>query len=247
MTSLGNSVFQMHNALVQAVRPKTDKDRDRITWTLDAFKDMLQRRRMPGYYWEYVNNGCFKEVFRPWDMAPCVVKFVSQENNTAEEYSLLQYAKEEGVAQFFIPTYFVNLSCPLDAEWLDEYSEVEDENENADSYKIVYHTQQLISVQVQPVASVHEDSTYMNSNSAKELEWRAADGNVIPSDTMMTLATKIWSQEWIVKALAHYSAAELNQFAYFLDEYCVSDLHSGNVGYYKEQPIILDCMSRSLT
>lgn len=243
MTSLGNSVFQMHNALVQAVRPKTDKDRDYISWTLDAFRDMLQRRRMPGYYWEYVNNGCFKEVFRPWTMAPCVVKFVSQENNTAEEYSLLQYAKEEGVEQFFIPTYFVDLSCPLDAEWLDDYSDVEDE----DSDEIVYHTQQLISVQVQPVVSVHENSCYLTAREAREEEWVAADGNVVPSDTMMTMACKIWSREWIVKALAYYSAAELNQFAYFLDEYCVSDLHSGNVGYYKEQPIILDCMSRSLT
>jgi hypothetical protein len=232
----------MHNALVQAVHPKTDKDRDYVSWTLDAFKDMLQRRRRPGYYWDYVNNGCFKEVFRPWTMAPCVVKFVSQENETDEEKSLLYYAKEEGVAQFFIPTYFVDLSCPLDAEWLDEYSDVEDE----DSDEIVYHTQQLISVQVQPVVRVDEDCAYMNYDSARDLEWKAADGNIVSNETMMTLARKIWNNEWIMKALAYYSAAELNQFAYFLDEYCVTDLHCGNVGYYKEQPIILDCMSRSL-
>jgi len=243
MTSLGNSVFQMRNALIQAVHPKTDKDRDYVSWTLDAFKDMLQRRYKPRQYWEYVNNGCFKEVFRPWTAAPCVVKFVSQENNTDEEYSLLQCAKEEGVAQFFIPTYFVDLFCPLDAEWLDDYSDVEDE----DTDEIVYHAQQLVSVQVQPVATVHEDCTYFTTREAEELEWVAADGNVVLSDTMDTLAHKVWSREWILKALACYSAAELDRFAYFLDEYCVSDLHSANVGYYKGQPIILDCMSRSLT
>lgn len=243
MTSLGNSVFQMRNALVKATHPKTDKDRDYITGTLDAFKDMLQRHYKPGQYWEYVNNGCFKEVFRPWDAAPCVVKFVSQENNTDEEYSLLQCAKEEGVAQFFIPTYFVEIPWCLDAEWLDDYSEVEDE----DSDEIVYHTQQLACVQVQPVAHVHADSTHMNSKETTKRKWVAADGNVVQNDTMMTIAYNVFSREWVLKAVAYYSAAELDRFAYFLNKYFVSDLHSANVGYYKGQPIILDCMSRSLT
>ena len=250
MTSVGTACLQLHGALNLIMKNKADREMYTAT-TVGFLQNMLMYHGRPGAYWDYVSNGCFKEVYTPGRTAPFVLKFVSKYNQTAEEESLLSLAKDEGLAHFFVPTYFIPLPDEVIAQYLDDVMDYEDFMSSAEyssyEHSETYQPHPMTLLQVQPKVVPNTDFTILKQSAIREQYFCDVNGEIVDPKTMERLVYYIYSEAWIHSLLETYCIAEIERFVDFLENYCVSDLHGGNLGYLNGKPVILDSMSRSLT
>lgn len=237
MTSLGYACFQLHNALVRTGASRT------ITHnTVRDFHYMMAHNYQPHQYWEYLSNGSFKEVYSA-AAAPFVLKFVSQYNETDEERSLLEVAAQEGVAQFFVPTTFIDLPHTLEAYYLEGVEAYDEEYEEEEEY--VPHP--LVTLQVQPRVVVNTDGGYIREADRPLIHLHDKNGQPLEEWTQRSLLYYFSSRVWLEDLAAYYTNKEICRLVDFLEAYEVCDLHNYNLGYYHGAPVIFDCFSRSLT
>lgn len=204
---------------------------------------------------ETIACGAFKECYELND--DFVIKFASECNETQCEETLMLNAKEAGVEEIFMPTWYCYLYSQgpellmLDEDASDrEYYDCEQHTyvENPD-----YTSQRANCIIIQPrILRTVSDASYINLPH-NHLDYDKApivdtEGNEIDFET----ARSFWvsSQTWLQDIADAYGAEFFNLLAGFLQDNGVHDLHTSNIGYYvnredKIVPVIFDCLSDS--
>lgn len=190
---------------------------------------------------EYINSGSFKECYRLND--DFIIKFACIENYTEREQELLNYAKEEGVEDLFLPTWF----CPLD------YSDIELTNLDSDccySYyyngERRYYTESANYIIIQPmVTNVAIDLVnrycYNEKDYYKTPLINKNNKGIVNYHLFQHLI--IHNMDWLQQLLDCYDINYLYKMKHFFNNYGVHDLHGGNIGYLNGRPVILDWLS----
>ena len=207
----------------------TDDQRSEYTATL---LHMLENNRLPEDFFEYIGNGSYKECYALND--EYVIKFCCTANPTESERYILEEAARNGLIDLFIPCYFCHLedyTVPLeyvgedagDYSWRYDY-------ENHTDYRYYYDSSNEGNyIVIQPRAEI-ANSDYVPLKR-------------LPFPDAADLKSPAISTSWNECVHAHYGEVYFKEFLVFCKTYGIWDLHSDNIGYYNDKPVILDWMS----
>ena len=218
---------------------------DRVEEYANTLQYLLENGHSPEKVWDFLDNGSYKEVYVPFHKAPFVLKFCAVDNDTDAEAMVITEASVRGLAQFFVPTYFIDLPITLPAAFLDDLCEY-----SSDTGEYSYITPELNAIEVQPRIRVYEAPGY--DRIREDREWGelmdGEDCNCEPvnPDVVYGLRKFIPYCDFVEQLYKYYSNAVLFELLTFMEEFGISDLHGSNLGFMKEdgRPVILDWMSR---
>lgn len=211
--------------------------------------EILQNGAEPSDYYRFINSGAYKEVYKL--NGNYVIKFCSFENPTEEECKLSHIAQQElKENNIFLPVYCyyfkeneqVILKEILGEEYYDE--ELEEECR----YPIT-----AVSLEIQPIIECTLDEV-CNWNSEYDEELLNA------TSAQILEVLEIWNQYnplflfahndkafWVYNIGRIYGAEGLNAIAQFFVKYHITDWHSENIGWIKQDdkllPVIFDYFS----
>lgn len=222
----------------------TDDQAEEYTNTLQY---LLENGHSPETVWDFLDNGSYKEVYVPFHKAPFVLKFCAVDNDTEAEAAVITEANVRGLAQFFVPTYFIDLPTTLPAAYLDDLCEY---SSNSDKY--TYTTPEINAIEVQPRIRVYTAPALGYDRQREDMEWEelmyGEDCNCEPVNQVVVnnLRKFIPYCDFVRQLYKYYSNAVLFELLTFMEDYGISDLHGSNLGFMKEdgRPVILDWMSR---
>lgn len=180
--------------------------------------------------------GAFKEVYLLNDNF--VIKFCSGANCTEDEINILQNAFECGLDQFFLPTHFIPLpyigELPLNALSEDSWN----------SYYCKDDAGYADYIIIQPRAIVAEDLPFVLYDKKDYDGYPLIHPNTQePIPRKELFSTHIHSLTWMQDVLDIYGYKHFTALIAFIKKLGLFDLHLGNIGYYQEQPILLDWLS----
>lgn len=254
------------NALDRAFANLPNKRPD---WEFD--KDTLLKCILnsldPSEYFDCVGYGAFKETYELSGTGDYIFKLCSQKNDTDAEIALLDVAREEGVAHFFlntqiIPLFGYALPMPVILEQGDCSSGLEwDENRSAfvdyPDWDGRYATHIMIQPRVDSLGTDHEYWAYEEcaaypivTNTDPDIPplTNPITGEIIDDEPVDIL--NIHCLEWLQNFLYYYGKEDLYKLANFVRRYHIGDLHNGNLGFIRRHfndsipvPVILDWLS----
>lgn len=219
---------------------------DQVEEYVNTLQYLLDHGRSPETVWSFLDNGSYKEVYVPFHKAPFVLKFCAVDNDTDAEATVIAEASMRGLAQFFVPTYFIDLPTTLPAAFLDDLCEY---SSNTDEY--TYTTPEINAIEVQPRIQVYHAEPYVSLEHQNRLWEEVIDGEdcncePVDPDTADRLRRFISYPDFVRKLYQYHTNEDMYKLVVFMEEYGISDLHGSNLGFSKEdgRPLILDWMSR---
>ena len=221
---------------------KQEKEAIQLRDTVESIGNCLEMHCAPGEVSECFSCGAFKEAYHASDSI--VVKFCSTDNETKKEQALLAAAKDAGILELFVPTFFHQLPVNLPVTQLD------DTNSSRYTYDYHYHTWcqnsgieafELNYLEIQPIV-------VPASHIAYEVVRCDRQDEVIPGVPMATMRRiPTHNLTWLKSIVENYGKEFFEKFAIFCDDWHIWDLHEDNIGFLRtpevELPIILDWMS----
>lgn len=215
---------------------------------LTNIRGIVHNQASPSEYFSDLGFGAFKECYES-GLGDWIIKFCSENNHTGAERQILEAAQEAGLSMLFIPTYFIDLPFKLKATLLDD-DELQEYDENNHTFFVPEDSfQYLVSCELQPyveIESKHDHLTCDGITSYTEAPLYYNSGEKVPYESYVD--TGMTSIGWIQDVIHAYGDDVFNSFRKFIDEFCISDLHSSNIGYQmvdgKRFPIIIDWLSR---
>lgn len=171
------------------------------------------------------DSGYFKIAYNP--IPGVIVKFCSINNSTKQEQKLLNYAIKENLSNYFIPTEFINIQS-LGSIFIVE----EDTHIDVNEFNYIEVQPQIDKFIEEPIEFTYKELTNPNFQILE-----------IPINGNKILSADISDKIWIENAIKTYGIDSFKSFLDFCYEYNVGDLHCGNIGYFRDRPIILDWLS----
>ena len=218
---------------------------DRVEEYANTLQYLLENGHSPEKVWDFLDNGSYKEVYVPFHKAPFVLKFCAVDNDTDAEAMIITEATVRGLAQFFVPTYFVDLPITLPAAFLDDICEY-----SSDTEEYSYTTPELNAIEVQPRIRVYKAPGYDWVHDGIEwdqlMDGEDCNGEPVDPEVVHSLRKFIPYHDFVQQLYKYYSNEVLFELLTFMEEFGISDLHGSNLGFMKEdgRPVILDWMSR---
>lgn len=211
---------------------------------------ILQNGESPSDYYNFIDSGAFKEVYQLNNNY--VVKFCSTENPTQEEHKLYQIAHNElEENNIFLPVYcyYFNQNEHVDLLEVSDGYYSYDETSGEEKYNPMYAT----ALEIQPVIECTLDQA---SNWCEDYDEELFSAT---SEEVLNMLV-IWNQYdnfylylnndevfWAFSILYNYGEAGLKAIAQFFNKYYITDWHSENIGWIKQNdkllPVIFDYFS----
>lgn len=219
---------------------------DNVLETVNTF---IRGKCEPGAYFDFINNGAFKECY-DLSLPGWIIKFCSESNNTSQEHQIINLAAQYGCKELFIPTYFIDLPFTVNACYLEGESPYMRYNEN-------YHTfypysegacDKFDALQIQPLVSIVKEKSYTTVERDDDFPILFNDGTPLNPDFLYYMDLN--AKDWVEAAIAAYGDEVFRNFIQFAEDCHISDLHSGNIGYQmrngNKYPVIIDWLSKKV-
>lgn len=254
-TKRSDDILNFTSALRSASEeyPLNDSDMKDI---ISNFADIMSGDIVMEDAFERLGNGCYKECFRL--NRNLVIKFASECNRTEQEEDILNRAEEAGIADIFLPTWFVYLES-----FHPELCVLTEGASGQMTYASEYHTYVtnpdfcgeradavLIQARIWKTCGeiggfrrlesnyhdYHRDTPLVDPHTGEVIEFdEARDWSVSDAD-------------WLQEVLNYYGAEFFHKAARFMSDNSMYDLHQDNIGYLidadgKLRPVILDWLS----
>ena len=219
-------------------------------------RGIIAHGRAPSEYFNHLGDGSFKECYDS-GIDGWIIKFATNENNSATEEQILNLAIEREIGDLFLPTFFISLPQALDV------THVTDDNageyythrtlNTAGESRYTYHRYDgyesdlyLDTAIIQPRVTVANEIGYEVIKYIRE-EYdlnplRTPDDDPIPYDDFCDMG--ITNRDWLQAALNIYGQETFYRLKKFISEFCINDLESRNLGWFNGKPVILDWLSR---
>lgn len=202
---------------------------------IDRFQDLIENTYLsPDDCFDFIDCGYFKEVYWLDDEHKYVIKFVRESNDTSYELKILRLARKKNLSQIFIPTSALILTNNITPS-----EELKDSAEDDD----IYINTIMIQPAIDRTCTDMGEISKINPYSLKEYNSNPliVNNNVI--DYRNIAKSKVDNKSWLETVAKFYGEDYLQRLVLFtLDNY-ISDLHDGNIGYYKNgKPVIIDFM-----
>lgn len=200
-------------------------------------------------YFDVRATGAFKECYTS-GIPQWIIKFYTEFNHTAAERQILDAAHKAGIGKLFLPTYFIEFPFKLNAYHIDNDDQMEYDEELHDyTYPDGQEYLQLIGCELQPQATVYSDTEYVcctDENNYLKSPVRYKNGEIVSFERYIDLNAII--PEWHQAIINTYGDDFYNAACKFAEEFCLTDLHSGNIGFHyadgERFPVIVDWLSR---
>lgn len=216
---------------------------------LAKMNNIIIEKSEPGAYFDCIGTGAFKECYDS-GIPDWIIKFCSRANQTAAEEQLIKLARNFGVNDLFLLTYFVSLPFILTATDLEPYSDYWRYNNYYHTFEVYKYgeCQILDAFEIQPRVEVAKHTRYNTIDFAKyeENPVKYHSGEAVSYHSLMRAGIK--NRTWIEKAIDYHGDYLIKKLFTFLGEYHISDLHSGNLGYLTASriPVIIDWLSPAI-
>ena len=205
---------------------------------------ILQDGENPSDYYDFIDNGAFKEVYQLNNNY--VVKFCSVENPTQEEHKLYQIAHNElKENNIFLPVYCYYFNKNENINFPKIFDEISEEEKFNPMYATALEIQPIIECTLDQAANWCEDyDEELFSATSEELLnilaiWNQYDNLYLYPDNNEVF--------WVFSILHNYGKAGLKAIAQFFTKYYITDWHSENIGWIKQNdkllPVIFDYFS----
>lgn len=189
------------------------------------------------HFFDFLSSGAFKETYslnQDW-----VVKFCSTDNYTDDEARLIDAAWEEDVGELFLPSYFIPLDIHIPLYHLNgRYSDYycDDFSEMAD-YLII---QPCITA-----TSYNRGCELLDDRFAHAYYKHPITDRKSGCAVSYTIAKHFSGQSktWLQDVVNYYGMEVFIKFYHFIKKYKITDLHTENVGYFYDKPVIFDWCS----
>ena len=215
---------------------------------------MFREQSTPGDYFDFMDNGAFKECYST-GIDGWVVKFFSEENETATEEQILNLTHDYDIQEVFAPSIYIHFPFALPATYL---GEVEPEDSWDDDYTdrpMTVVRGNLVGCILQPTVTTagelgcREIDDTPNRAKYSDNPVRFHSGDALPYKMFSDLAINY--KPWVQDAIDHYGDSFFCRFYAFVTKYRLYDLHKSNIGFMtlpdgRVRPVILDWLSRSI-
>lgn len=217
---------------------------------VDAFRNMLEWGGSPNEGFDFIAAGAYKECYCLNNTH--IIKFAACDNDSEDEMEILKAAQQAGLEALFLPTTYTALDIDsLTAIYIDEehpnYSYYMTKNSRDETtYHRRYLPTSIMGYFIQP--RITETA---RENPGTRFRWirDIYNNNPVVDETGEAIPYEIIHQcsvgdlGWVQSVVDHYGSVMLYRLANFIKEYCISDLHSGNIGYIDGRPVIIDWLS----
>lgn len=206
-----------------------------ITTIMCHFHNLIEAGDSPDYHFDYIDSGCYKEVYWLGDaMGKYVIKF-SQDEDLGKVQVALTRAKMRGLGKVFLPFYYFSLEYPVPAsdEFLDRNS---DFLELDDTHSTIV---------IQPIIAdtcleVGEDDCFCTWSREDYLRDPLKSPRGIVEYDLLS-KSPIDTKAWLTVFVNVFGEDKFSDLLEFCQVNRIEDLHTGNIGYDKEgNPVIID-------
>ena len=220
----------------------------------DYMRDMLRERSTPGDYFVFMESGAFKECYMT-GIEGWVVKFFSEENETATEEQILNLAHDYDIQEIFAPSIYIHFPFTLPATHLGEVEPEDSWDDDCTDRPMTFVRENLVGCIFQPIVTTAGELGYRKIDDALNRARHSGNpvrfhsGDELPYKMFVDLA--ISDKSWVQNVIDHYGDNFFCRFYAFVTKYHLCDLHRSNIGYMalpdgRERPVILDWLSRSI-
>jgi hypothetical protein len=226
----------------------SELEKAQLLKSIEKFSKMVNDELPPSRFFDIVAYGTYKECYDLSDNF--IIKFCSPYNATEKEASILQTAMWEEMDKMFVPSEFICLdgACiPMtyleDGERRSYYSDYGYEDEEPTEVDITYFEYAIIQPRVTKLV---EDDNYKLLSSFENVYLKDPIVDYTTFEVIPYSALK-WSSayhlNWLQAILDCYGQDFFYDFLDFIDEEGIGDLHSSNIGFLNDKPVILDWLS----
>ena len=208
---------------------------------METLNNMFNCKTTPDFAFDFLSNGSYKECYRV-NIPGIVVKFASLDNPTEDEQEGMYLFHSKGFGDICVKTWFFDLPRNVDLVNLEtepnpDYMGYDDDCDEAWRY------------QQANVMIIQERATPMTEVSGADINelWRPEyeEDPIIWNEKIIDFKTIQYIRDagrtWIEEFLREYGYDKLTKFVTLLDEECISDLRTANIGLTKEgKPVIFD-------
>lgn len=208
------------------------------------FYNMMLGSRAPSHFFDFMDEGAFKECYEPYPGAKFVIKFASSANRTYTEQTLYENALKAGLADIFPLTFFIPLtSRGLPIEYLEESDDCmtydhEDHRwvDNPD-----YIPDQLNYVILQAKCTPFSNTMKLPSEQFDQDLYLDAYPAIVEREVLRDAGLQ--NDTWVKDVSRSIDQATFGKLLRFLTDNHVNDLHNNNIGYCGDRPVIFDWLS----
>lgn len=206
----------------------------------------------PNDFFPYIKSGAFKECYDSY-VPGYVIKFSVDAHQVRMEQALLKAAQDNGIEEAFLPTHFIDIHVPIFSTWIDpdDFSGHDYDLDDQPSGECL----PLIAALIQPIVTPQSEHPYHVINTLPD-EWEkfpimGAHGNPLDIEHGIAAASAgIESLDWCQDYIRMNGDKSWNRLVRFIDDFNLTDLHEGNIGYRLTDagdfPVILDWLSRDM-
>lgn len=217
---------------------------DDIDKAFDAVSSLIKHGGCPDeFFSEFRGAGSYKEA---WQAGGLCIKFATGGTTIDLEMDVYRRAKEYDIQHIFCPTVFVKLPdnitihlTEMDEEliWSDDprYSSAKDNGHSAR-----YAPPIGKYVVIQPLVGLLDNLTCPTTSEYYERPLKLQDGSQLTAAEYAVIDAPF---EWRESIIEKYGDIAYRDMVWAMKRLNVEDLHSGNVGWLGDIPVIIDWMS----